>query len=410
MKTESYDVAVLGAGFSGLWTSIYLKEKNINHVVISANASNIDSEAKFGIKEKVDKDVFHAASRLNCGLFMPSGPFDSKDSEFLQETYKQLIIREDLLDMQHTGVLEVATNKEEFEFGKRLFEKANADQREKWLRLMTKEEIKAEEPNLETEGGLLFTQAGTVNPSKLLNQLETEVENIKYNFQIIDLKISDDNVTIFGSEIVVKAKKIILALGVGCSDFTEKHLGRKVNGLRAVRGTMWSTKDTKCLPRLKWAMCGLQSGLFYSKKPLGLLPKTTNSHGADPKINHLYCQVTSDGSFICGGEREEVDKDFNTVRKGAVEGNRQFISSIYPALVNTRIDSIWSGIMPWTIDGNPIIGNLEKNVWINTGLCSSGLMRSAGAGKYVAELIEDDLNGNEFTVEPYCDPRRFLKP
>ena len=60
--------------------------------------------------------------------------------------------------MQHTGVLEVATNKEEFEFGKSLYEKANAEQREKWLRLMTKEEIKAEEPNLETEGGLLFTQ------------------------------------------------------------------------------------------------------------------------------------------------------------------------------------------------------------------------------------------------------------
>ena len=89
---------------------------------------------------------------------MPSGPFDSKDSEFLQETYKQLLARKDFLDMQHTGVLEVATNKEEFEFGKSLFEKANAEQRENWLRLMTKEEIKAEEPNLETEGGLLFTQ------------------------------------------------------------------------------------------------------------------------------------------------------------------------------------------------------------------------------------------------------------
>ena len=65
--------------------------------------------------------------------------------------------------MQHTGVLEVATHKEEFEFGKSLFEKANAEQRKKWLRLMTKEEIKAEEPNLETEGGLLFTQGTDEN-------------------------------------------------------------------------------------------------------------------------------------------------------------------------------------------------------------------------------------------------------
>ena len=143
-----------------------------------------------------------------------------------------------------------------------------------------------------------------MNPSKLLNQLETEIENIKYNFQIIELKISDDSVTIYGPEVAIKTKKILLALGVGCNDFAEKHLGRKVNGLRAVRGTMWSTKDTQSLPRLKWAMCGLQSGLFYSKKPPGLLPKTTNKYGADPEVNHLYCQMTSDGSFISGGERE----------------------------------------------------------------------------------------------------------
>ena len=94
-------------------------------------------------------------------------------------------------------------------------------------------------------------KAGTVNPSKLLNQLETKIENIKYNLQIIELKISDDSVTIYGPEVAIKAKKILLALGVGCNDFAEKHLGRKVNGLRAVRGTMWSTKDTQSLPRLK---------------------------------------------------------------------------------------------------------------------------------------------------------------
>ena len=147
-------------------------------------------------------------------------------------------------------------------------------------------------------------KGGTVNPSKLLNQLETEVENIKYNFEIVELEVSDDIVTINGSEIAIKAKKILLALGVGCSDFAEKHLGQKINGLRAVRGTMWSTKDTQSLPRIKWAMCGLQSGLYYSKSPPGLLPKTTNKHGADPEVNHLYCQMTSDGSFISGGERE----------------------------------------------------------------------------------------------------------
>ena len=109
---------------------------------------------------------------------------------------------------------------------------------------------------------------------------------------------------ICGPNVTIKAKKVLLALGVGCSDFAEKHLGRKIHGLRAVRGTMWSTKYTKSLPRIKWAMCGLQSGLFYSKKPPGLLPKTTNKHGGDPEVNHLYCQMTSDGSFISGGERE----------------------------------------------------------------------------------------------------------
>ena len=37
------------------------------------------------------------------------------------------------------------------------------------------------------------------------------------------------------------------------------------------------------------------------------------------------------------------------------------------------------------------------------------LMRGAGAGKYCADLLESELNNNEYEPDPFCDPLRFIK-
>ena len=55
--------------------------------------------------EKVAGEVFNAASRLNCGLFMPSGPTDSTADAFFMETHNQLLARKEFIEMNKTSCL-----------------------------------------------------------------------------------------------------------------------------------------------------------------------------------------------------------------------------------------------------------------------------------------------------------------
>ena len=144
-------------------------------VIQTNNGLHSQEVEDFGTKE-TSNGVLTAASRLNCGLIMPSGPGGRK-ANFYVETYNQILKRAGKIDWQPRQVLEVATNLEEFDFGKKWLESASSD----WLKLLTKSEISAIEPRLITEGGVLFTKSGTINPTKLLSCLESEVgDRIRY--------------------------------------------------------------------------------------------------------------------------------------------------------------------------------------------------------------------------------------
>ena len=84
---------------------------------------------------------------------MPSGP-GSRRANFFVETYNQILNRAKQVDWQARPILEVATNEEEFDFGKNWLRKAKANP--EWLRLMTEEEIHNKEPRIKTHGGVLF--------------------------------------------------------------------------------------------------------------------------------------------------------------------------------------------------------------------------------------------------------------
>ena len=82
------------------------------------------------------------------------------------------------------------------------------------------------------------------------------------------------------------------------------------------------------------------------------------------------------GDFICGGEREEISgslvQEQNQQRANALELNKKFVTSIWPELKQCQIQRSWTGLMPWTVDGNPMIGPFVDGVHVNTGLQSAG--------------------------------------
>jgi sarcosine oxidase subunit beta len=96
-----------------------------------------------------------------------------------------------------------------------------------------------------------------------------------------------------------------------------------------------------------------------------------------------------------------------TVDAGGVEVNFGHASEILPMLGGLSISRTWSGMMPFSLDGRPIIGKIPQldDVHIVSGLASSGFGRGPMAGKLIADYVH---TGHRPQVLAESDPARCV--
>jgi len=90
-----------------------------------------------------------------------------------------------------------------------------------------------------------------------------------------------------------------------------------------------------------------------------------------------------------------------------IEVNRRHAVDVLPALAGLEIARTWAGLMPFSLDGRPLIGRIpaRPNLWIVGGLASSGFGRGPMAGKLLAEAI---ATGESSAVLGEADPARCV--
>jgi glycine/D-amino acid oxidase-like deaminating enzyme len=105
-------------------------------------------------------------------------------------------------------------------------------------------------------------------------------------------------------------------------------------------------------------------------------------------IRHLYGRQRKNGEIIFGGDRESLGYVTEPDRAG-IEVNRGHAAEVIPLVASLPISRVWSGLMPFSLDGAPIIGkiSLRENLFIVSGLASSGFGRGPMAGKLAADYI-----------------------
>lgn len=110
------------------------------------------------------------------------------------------------------------------------------------------------------------------------------------------------------------------------------------------------------------------------------------THLGDIRVTcHLYGGKTRNGEIIFGGDRQLVGYNYNPDANG-IEVNRGHASEVNPLVARLPISRTWAGIMPFTMDGQPIIGRVPhfENLFIVTGLASSGFGRGPWPANYRA--------------------------
>ena len=81
---------------------------------------------------------------------------------------------------------------------------------------------------------------------------------------------------------------------------------------------------------------------------------------------------------------------YNTnIDNSGIEVNRKHAAEVVPLVANLPIARSWAGLMPFSIDGSPLIGKIpiRDNLFIVSGLASSGFGRGPMAGKLAADYI-----------------------
>ena len=194
--------------------------------------------------------------------------------------------------------------------------------------------------------------------------------------------------------------------------------------------------------RLSHLICGYNSHMWWSEHPTTTPPNVTHELASDHynqedgqswasrRCHHLYGKQTREGRFLFGGDRrvhpfQPVGYAHPLPRLVEDMHNSCFDYAqavLKPGTIG-QICRRWGGIMPFSDDGRPIIGQLfsadDSNMspprlpplWCVTGLGGSGFMRGAMAGALLAELISGKTKARRRRARALLSaacPSRFL--
>ena len=199
------------------------------------------------------------------------------------------------------------------------------------------------------------------------------------------------------------ARQLVLAAGAWCGPLGEM-LGIRIPVI-PVRGQMWATESMTS--RVFHSLSGAESPAYWSASPGNdseTPPELT--HARSRRVTrHLYGRQNRDGEVLFGGDREMVGYD-KSVDAAGIEVNFGHAREILPFLGSHSISRTWTGLMPFSLDGRPIIGRLPQRecLYIVGGLASSGFGRGPMAGKLIADYLH---SGHRPQVLLESDPARF---
>jgi sarcosine oxidase subunit beta len=181
----------------------------------------------------------------------------------------------------------------------------------------------------------------------------------------------------------IVAGALVIAAGAWCGPIGAL-LGLDIP-IVPVRGQMWATAPAP--PSVFQTISSAESQHAWHLDPGGEPPFLTIRKGARV-TRHLYGRQRRDGEIIFGGDREQVG--WNTTPDPAgIEVNRGHAIEVLPFLGELKIARTWAGLMPFPLDGKPLIGRVpgRADLWIVSGLASSGFGRGPMAGKLLADYL-----------------------
>lgn len=277
--------------------------------------------------------------------------------------------------------------------------------------LLTTREARAIEPGINPDllGCMYLPGRGQADPVKSTRAFAHAAEtagaaiNTGQNVTAISVQ-GDGSYSIETDRGEYRCQTLVIAAGSWCGPVGGM-LGLEIP-IKPIRGQMWATASQP--PSVFQTLGSAESSLAWSKDNGADESTPPNVSHKDGRrlTRHLYGRQRKTGEIIFGGDREDVG--YNTIPDPAgIEVNRGHAADVIPFVANLPIARTWAGLMPFSLDGSPIIGKipLRDNLYIVSGLASSGFGRGPMAGRLAAQYIH---TGHMPHVLAESDPARCV--
>ncbi len=378
---QSADVAVIGAGFTGLSAARTLAKSGAKVAVLEAenvgwgascrNGGMVLSGLKLGTPTLVARYGREATKR------MYAASLESIDCV-------EAVVREENIEcnLSRSGHLEVACKAKHFADFRRGAETVEHEFNHK-LRIIEKADLPNEIGSPIYHGGIVDEVSAGVNPAKYVAGLGSAAAKA-------------------GAEIHEKTRVIGLE-----RNSLNGNSGWKVKTSRGemqVRDVLIATSGyTSAISRsLQKKLIPIGSFIIVTEVLPEAVAKELSPRNRmiyDSKNYLYYYRLTPDRRMLFGGRAAFFPENENTVRESA-RILREGMIKVYPQLRETKVEFVWGGTLDFAFDIMPHAGKMD-DMYFSVGYAGHGVAMATLLGKKVAETILTGHDENPFAGIPF---------
>jgi len=375
---ESVDVAVIGAGFTGLSAARTLAQRGATVAVLEAETVGWGASSRNGgmVLTGLKLGVNQLISRYGreCTQRMYAASLASMDC------VEQLVREENIdCDFSRCGHLEVACKQKHFDDYARQAE-VIAREFNHQLRVVPRSELQSEIGSTIYYGGMVDEVSAGLNPARYVAGLAsaaakagaaifegTRVEKIE--------RQGAQGWHLITSRGDLRARDVF----VGTSGYT----GAATPALRKKIIPIGSyIITTEVLPEALARELSPRNRMIYDSK------------------NYLYYyRLTPDHRMLFGGRAAFFPETADSVRKSA-EILRRGMIDVYPKLRDVKIEYVWGGTLDFAFDIMPHAGQMD-GIYYAVGYAGHGVAMATWQGQKMAELIAGEKPENPFVGIPF---------
>jgi glycine/D-amino acid oxidase-like deaminating enzyme len=378
---EFVDVAVIGAGFTGLSAARTLAKRGARVAVLEAETIGWGASSRnggmvlTGLKLGVNKLMSMFGRERTQRMYAASlASIDCVEQ----------IVRAEAIDCDFSrcGHLEVACKQKHFDDYARQAE-VIAREFHHTLRVVRKHELSTEIGSSIYYGGMADEVSAGCNPARYVAGLaraamkagveiceHTRVERMERQSHQgeVGWKLTTSNCTLWAREVFV-----------GTSGYT----GRATPALQK-----------KLIPIGSFI---ITTEVLPEKLALELSPRNRMIY--DSKNYLYYYRLTPDRRMLFGGRAAFFPETDQTVRQSA-EILRRGMIDVYPQLSDAKIDYVWGGTLDFAFDIMPHAGQMD-GMYYAVGYAGHGVAMATYQGQKIAELMAGDKPENPFVGIPF---------